>query len=129
MAIDKTSIRTPRSRVQFLGSAKSGTEQAWAMRVTSAALVVLTVGFVSIVLSLVGKDYAAAKAAIHSPFAAVTLLLFVLVGLYHAKLGFQTVIEDYVHAEPAKHLALYGNIFFTVAAAFATVFAVLKLAL
>ena len=61
MAKDPGSLRTALGRVRFLGSAKSGTHHAWHMRVTSVALVPLTILFVWIVASLAGQDYNAVR--------------------------------------------------------------------
>ena len=60
------SMRTTASKVRHLGSARSGTRHAWRMRVTSFALLPLSVAFVWIVLSLVGKDYATVRATLPS---------------------------------------------------------------
>ena len=91
-------VRPAMSRVRFLGSAKSGTADAWAMRITSVALVPLSIAFVAIVLSLPGKDYAAVRAELGHPLAAILMLLFILSGVFHMKLGMQSIIDDYVHA-------------------------------
>ena len=68
------------SKTRVFGSAKSGTADAWNMRVTSIALIPLSIAFVAIVLSLAGKDYAAARAELGHPLAAIVLLLVHLVG-------------------------------------------------
>ena len=80
MANDSNSMRTPLSKVRFLGSARSGTHHAWHMRATSAALVPLTVGFVWLLLMLVGKDYNTVRATLGSPCPAIIMLLFLLAG-------------------------------------------------
>ena len=90
-------MRTTVRQVRYLGSAKSGTHHVWHMRLTSLALVPLTIGFVWIILSLVGKDYNTVRAALGSPAIAIIMLLFLLAGIYHMMLGMQTVIEDYIH--------------------------------
>jgi len=91
-------VRPVMSRVRFLGSAKSGTADAWNMRITSLALVPLSIAFVAIVLSLLGKDYAAVRAELGHPLPAILMLLFILSGVFHMKLGMQSIIDDYVHA-------------------------------
>ena len=48
----KPSMRTPLSRVRYLGSAHSGTEHFWKQRVSSVALVFLTIAFIIILIGL-----------------------------------------------------------------------------
>ena len=127
MSNDPNSMRTTVRQVRYLGSAKAGTHHVWHMRLTSFALLPLTIAFVWVVLSLIGKDYNAARAALGSPFVAIIMLLFVLSSIYHMMLGMQTIIEDYVHAEPAKTVSLMANTFFSICIGLACVYAVLRL--
>jgi succinate dehydrogenase / fumarate reductase, membrane anchor subunit len=127
MSNNPNSMRTTARQVRHLGSAKAGTHHAWHMRLTSFALVPLTVAFVWIVLSLVGKDYNTVRAALGSPSIAIIMLLFILTGIYHMMLGMQTIIEDYVHTESTKTFSLALNIFFSFAVGLACVYAVLRL--
>ena len=122
-------LRSAIARVKYLGSARSGTRHMWHMRLTSAALVPLTIAFVWLLLSLVGKDYNQLRAALSSPVAALTLLLFIGASIYHMQLGMQTIIEDYVHGERMKTAALAGNLFFAIAVGAGCIFAVLRLSL
>ena len=85
---------------------------AWRMRLTSFALLPLTIAFVVIVVSLAGRDFESARASARLALPAILLLLFVGVGIWHMTLGMQVVIEDYVHGEHAKHLALMANVCF-----------------
>ena len=114
-------------RVRYLGSARSGTTAASHMRLTSLALVPLTIAFVWLVLSLVGKPYAEAYATLSRPLPAILMLLFILGGIYHMQLGMRTIIEDYVHGEHAKELSLAANLFFCIVIGMACVYAVLRL--
>jgi succinate dehydrogenase / fumarate reductase membrane anchor subunit len=130
MANDPASMRTALGRVRFLGSAKSGTHHAWHMRLTSVALVPLTLLFVWVVLSLIGKDYDAVHAMFAGRFVpALVVILFLLVSAHHMMLGMQTIIEDYVHDEMIKTWSIIGNLLFSILVGFAGLFAVLKLSL
>jgi succinate dehydrogenase / fumarate reductase, membrane anchor subunit len=129
MVKDSASVRTAISKVRFLGSAKSGTTDVWNMRVTSVALVPLAIAFVAIVLSLLGKDYAGVRAELGHPIPALVLLLFILTGIYHMKLGMQSILDDYVHSPHLKEWSQIANLFFSVCIGLACVYAVLKLSL
>jgi len=124
--LSKSPLRTPLSRVRGLGSAKSGTEHFWVQRVTAVANVILTVIFLGVVISLVGKPYPAAIATLSHPLVAILMLLFIVSGAVHMRIGMQVVIEDYVHGG-AKVASVMANTFFAIAVGAACVFAVLKL--
>ncbi len=124
---NSASMRTPLGHVRHLGSGRSGTRHAWRMRVTSIALLPLSIVFVAIILSLAGKDYNTVRAGIGSPLPAIIILLFLLAGIYHMMLGMQTIIEDYVHGEHAKTWLVILNMFFSAAIGLACIYAVLRL--
>jgi len=127
MSNDGNSIRTPIARVMYLGSAKSGTLATWRMRATSAALVPLTIGFVWLMLSLVGKDYKAVRDTMSGIVPSVVMLLFLLVGVYHMKLGMKVIVDDYVHSSHLKGWTQLANDFFCYAIGLACVYAVLRI--
>src|SRR3979411_668237 len=114
MAKSPAAVRAVMRRVRFLGSAKSGTADAWDTSIPSAELVPLSIAFVAIVLSLPGKDYAAVRAELGHPLPAILMLLFILSGVFHMKLGMQSIIDDYVHAAQLKEWALIANFIFSV---------------
>lgn len=125
MAVGKMS--TPLARVRGLGSAKSGTRAFWRQRLTAVANVPLSIAFVVIVVSLLGRNHAAVVQILGSPLIAVIMLLFIFSITTHMRIGMQVIIEDYVHDEGAKFLLLMANTFFTVAVGLAAAFAVLML--
>ena len=121
------SIRTPIGRVRGRGAARSGTSHFWHQRVTALANVFLVTAFVVILVSLLGRSHALVIQTLASPFVAIVMLLMVGSVTYHMKLGMQVVIEDYVHDEKWKFLAIVGNMFFAIAIAAACVYSLLKI--
>jgi len=120
---------TELGRVRGLGAAKSGVHHWWMQRVTAIANVVLLLWFVISLVRLPGLDYASVIVWLHQPVAAVPMLLLIVSVFWHFRLGFQVFIEDYVHDEGSKLLALLALNFYALAGAAAGIFAVLKIAL
>jgi succinate dehydrogenase / fumarate reductase membrane anchor subunit len=120
------SMRTPLARVRYLGSAKSGTKHFWHQRVSSVALIPLSIAFVLIVVGLIGRNHAAAVQILGSPFVSIVMILFVITSVYHMWLGMQVIIEDYIHSE-TKLTWLMLNTFFCCTIALSCVYAILKL--
>ncbi len=89
-------------RVRGLGSAKQGTHHWWMQRVSSMALLPLTLWFVISVAGLAGKSYEATILWIAHPLNAVLLLAAIGLSFQHAASGLQVVIEDYVRGEFAR---------------------------
>jgi succinate dehydrogenase / fumarate reductase membrane anchor subunit len=119
--------RTPLARVRGLGSAKEGTEHFWRQRVTAVSNIFLVSFLIFLVARLAGEDHATVQAALSQPYNAIPLLLLVISGVIHMRLGMQTIIEDYVHSEGRKVVALMLNSFFAAAIGLTCAFAVLKL--
>lgn len=120
-------MRTPLKKVRYLGSAKEGADHFWKQRVTAVANLFLGIFLVWLIVSLLGADYATAKQKLSHPLIAIPLLGLVLSGTVHMRIGMQVIIEDYVHEEGLKVMALMLNTFFAIAIALACVFSILKL--
>ena len=126
------SRRTPLGRVLGLGSAKDGTGHWWAQRVSSVALGPLMLWLVYSLVQMArdgGADYLAVVDWVSAPFNTVALLLLIPTLLYHSHLGVQVVIEDYIHADGVKVVALLAQKFIHAAFAAAGILAVLRLSL
>jgi succinate dehydrogenase / fumarate reductase membrane anchor subunit len=127
--VHEAALRTPLGRVRGLGSAKAGTHHWWMQRVTSLALLPLTVWFVISVIGLAGASYAETLAFIGAPVNAVLLLTLVAATFHHMAAGLQVVVEDYVRPELRRMgliLLIKGG---CVLMALASAFAVLRIAL
>src|SRR5579875_3380228 len=118
--------RTPLGRVRWLGSAHTGATESWHMRLTSLALIPLSLAFVVMVLMLLHRDYNGARALLGEPLPAIVMLLFVLTGIYHTELGLRSVIVDYLHHR-AREWALVLNTCAAAALGLACVYAVLRI--
>ena len=123
----RVSMRTPLARVKGLGAAGHGVETWWLDRLQSGALVPLVIALVIILASLAGRTYAEALAVVAHPVVAILLILLVIVGANHMRLGMQVVIEDYVHDKGWKIAALAANNFFVVVVAVVCLFSILKI--
>jgi succinate dehydrogenase membrane anchor subunit len=95
-------MRSPLGRAIGLGSAKEGVAHWLAQRVAAVALVPLALWFVAALIRLVGGDFDRMQNWVGRPLPAILLVLLLIATFYHAALGLQVVIEDYVHAELAR---------------------------
>ena len=129
MAVTRAPMRSPLGRVLGLGSAKEGVEHWWKQRITAIALVPLVLWFVIAVIGLVGADRTALDAWMHNPMSAVLMILLIVATFWHAALGLQVVIEDYIHGEAMRLTALIVMRLLCVLFVVRGVLAVLKLAL
>lgn len=105
------SLRTPLGAARGLGSAKDGTHHWIMMRVTSVALVPLCLYFVFQAQYYLPEPglYTSLIVQLADPLTSVLMVLFILCGFYHACLGVQTIIEDYVHCACMRTGLLLAN--------------------
>ncbi|MBN9537489.1 MAG: succinate dehydrogenase, hydrophobic membrane anchor protein [Reyranella sp.] len=122
-----TDLRTHLSRARGLGSAKSGLHHWWVQRITAVALIPLVVWFAVSLVMMSGADYATVRAWIGSPIVMVLLILTIVIGLHHAQLGMQEVVEDYVHSEGLKLASIIALKFIAVFFGLAASVAILRI--
>lgn len=98
-------MTNPLARARGHGSARDGVHH-WLAQRASAVLLLFLVGWLTYAaIALAGADFATVRAFLAQPFNAALMVLLLLSLLYHAVLGLQVVIEDYVH-HPATAIAL-----------------------
>jgi succinate dehydrogenase / fumarate reductase membrane anchor subunit len=102
----QASLRSPLGRVRGAGSAKSGSHHWWMQRVTSIALLPLTIWFILSLATSAGMSHAEVTAWIGSPLNAVLLLALIGLTFHHIAAGLQVIIEDYLRADGARIAAL-----------------------
>lgn len=122
------SLRTPLSNAKGLGSAKEGAHHWWVQRLTSIALVPLTIWFAYTIASFGEFSYSAVIVWMQSPVVAVILALLVVTMFYHVQLGVQVIIEDYVGGW-RKVTSLIALNFACIALTFMGLFSIIKVSL
>jgi succinate dehydrogenase / fumarate reductase membrane anchor subunit len=125
---DNTTMRSPLGRVRGLGSAKGGTHHWWMQRVSSAALLPLTIWFALSAASLAGASHAETVAWIGRPWNALLLLVTIGISFQHTASGIQVIIEDYANQEWLKIGGILAIKAICVLAALASALAVLRIA-
>ena len=123
------SYRTPLGRARGLGSAKHGAGHWISERVTSVALVPLSLWAVCSGLTLSKTGYDGVIDWLHAPLNAVLAMLLLAVGFQHMHAGLKVVVEDYVHAPMQRSVLLLLNLFVCAFGGALAVFCILKVAL
>ena len=121
--------KTDYSRVQGLGSARTGTGHWISQRLTAIALIPLVVLFLVPFIHALGAGPAVMIETYRNPVNAIVALATIGAAFRHVRLGVQVVIEDYVPAGKHRLRWLTLNALFWRGVMLAGVFAVLKIAL
>jgi succinate dehydrogenase / fumarate reductase membrane anchor subunit len=122
-------LRTPLARVLNQGAARDGVRHWLVQRVTAVALAPLSVWLTASLLRLPNRGYATVAAWIAAGLHPVLLALTVVLAAWHAWLGIQVVVEDYVAQPALKALLLLLSAFANALLAASGVYAVLHVAL
>lgn len=120
-------LMTPLARVRGHGSAKEGAHHWWVQRLTAIALIPLSIWFLSSLFSMLPADYDTVVLWFNSPIVTLLMLSMVAALFYHAKLGMQTIIEDYVNSTSAQFTMLILNKLIFLACGVISVLAILTL--
>ncbi|MFD1911765.1 succinate dehydrogenase, hydrophobic membrane anchor protein [Halodurantibacterium flavum] len=120
--------KTDYARVHGLGSAHEGVGHWWVQRLTSVALIPLTLLFLFPFARALGQGHEAVLALYGNWWHALVAVAFLIVGFHHLMSGLQVVIEDYVPSKPLRTTLLVLNTLTNWALGAAGVFAVAKIA-
>lgn len=100
------SLRTPLGKVIGLGAAKEGVGHWWIQRVSAVGLLLLGPWLLIALLMRGDLSYASMAVWAAAPLNATLLTLLIVTTTYHAQLGVQVVVEDYVAQKGTKILLL-----------------------
>lgn len=101
--------QTPESRVRGLGPAKHGHAHWIGQRISAVALVLLGLWFVWVIPCLVKFNYEETLHWVALPHNFALLSALSLALFYHAALGIQVVVEDYIKPSLFFYYALVKN--------------------
>jgi succinate dehydrogenase / fumarate reductase, membrane anchor subunit len=90
--------RSPYAGIRSQSATGEGTKHWWRERVTAVALILLTLWFFASMIAHSASDYRAVIAWLRMPSSTLMIVLLLVVLFYHAALGLQVIIEDYVHS-------------------------------
>lgn len=121
--------RSPLSKARGLGAAGQGVHHWTVQRFSAIALVPLALWFAFSLGSLAPLDYDAFRDWLSQPWVPVLLVLFFGAAYYHASLGIQVVVEDYVHSEFMRNATIVGVKLVLLLLATSTIISILTTAL
>lgn len=116
-------------KLRARGSARSGFGHWKAQRVTAILNLVTLLWFVFQAMAMAGSGYAEWTAWFQSQVNASLLIILVLSTFYHVHLGFQVMVEDYVHSDATRIVALMIETVVVAVLASSCVVSILMLAL
>ncbi|HEY0207361.1 MAG TPA: succinate dehydrogenase, hydrophobic membrane anchor protein [Acetobacteraceae bacterium] len=102
-------MRSQLGRARGTGTAHSGVHHWYAERITSIALVPLTLWFIFAVLRLVGAPQEAVVDWAGRPVNATLLLALIAITFHHMQLGLQVVYEDYIKPKWLMNIVILGT--------------------
>jgi succinate dehydrogenase / fumarate reductase, membrane anchor subunit len=122
-------VATPLKKVRGLGAAHRGTDTFWRQRVTALANIPLTIFLILAIVSHIGSNYDDVRTYLAHPIVALVMLALIASAAIHLRIGLKEIIEDYVHAEGLKVLAVVFATFFAYGVGLAALFAIVKISL
>jgi succinate dehydrogenase / fumarate reductase membrane anchor subunit len=116
-------------RVRGLGSAKSGSHHWLLARFTAIGNLLLVLWLIVSLLLLPNFSYEAVREWLVRPIPATAMALLIVSTFWHARLGMQVMMEDYVHEHANKFACIAALNLAAFAGAGFGLFCVIRLAL
>ena len=126
---ERGGLKSPLARARGLGSSKAGVDHWLAQRITAVSNLALGLWLLWAAITMQFATYTDALIWVSEPVNAVVTILFIISSFYHAILGVQVVVEDYIHHEGFKIIKLLAQRLVYFACAAAAIFSVLQIAL
>jgi succinate dehydrogenase / fumarate reductase membrane anchor subunit len=104
-----------------------GAATFWMQRLTSVALIPLTIWFLVALIRITSAPYLTAADFMARPFNAIVFLLFIWAAVVHMKIGVMEIVDEYIHSEALKITIKLLNTCFAVTIGVTCAFAVLKI--
>ena len=115
-------------RVRGLGPAHSGAHHWLVHRFTAISNLVLMSWFIVSLLTMRDFSHASVSGWLAQPLSATAMILLVISLFWHARLGLQVVIEDYIHNSGSKFALLSALNIAVIGGGAYSVFSVARLA-
>lgn len=126
---DAKKFASPLSKARGLGSAHEGVHHWLHQRITAIANLPLVLWAVYSMVHMRGASYGEFIAWMQLPWNTVLMILLILSVSYHAVLGLQVVIEDYVSCKALKMMKIIGVKLLFTALSVICIVSILKVAL
>ena len=94
-------------KVRGLGSAHNGSHHWLVQRFTAVGNLLLVLWLVASLLMLPNLNFGTVREWIARPVPATAMALLIVTTFWHARLGMQVMLEDYVHT-PANKFAVFA---------------------
>jgi len=122
-------LRSPLAKAKGLGASGDASHHFWVQRISALAMIPLVIWICINIAFLPEATYANVVAWLQSPFNGISTLLFIIISFYHAQLGLQVIIEDYISSHSTRLVGVLFTKFLSYFLMAASVYAVIKVTL
>jgi succinate dehydrogenase / fumarate reductase membrane anchor subunit len=122
-------MRSPLAKAKNLGASGTGTHHWWHQRLTSIIMIPLVIWLCYFLHSIAGDSVPEALIVLRRPYNVIPMMLVVIALFYHASLGMQVVIEDYISNLTFRYFLIIALEIFVIVTVLSAVVALLFLML
>lgn len=119
----KSEYRSDLSKAKNLGAAGSGSHHWWHQRLTAIIISLMILWVISLFGDISKSNITTAISHLRKPFNIIMLLILFFTVMYHAVLGMQVVIEDYISCRSYRFVLVVGIQIFAIITAISFAFA------